>query len=444
MSKRDTLLFSLGTPPTVPTNDLISIGWKVYVATNLPDARNLIREQDLQTGMILLNDPHRSTLGNIEDIMLISRVMEWIALIANGCLESTVLSRFIAENCFDYHTLPLDAERLAVVLGHALGKAELKSKITTYNKNFHSVDFVGESPAVQEIYHRVRKMEGVDAPILISGESGTGKELVANIIHKHSTRALGPFVAVNCGALPAHLIQTELFGHEKGAFTGAIQRKIGRIESAASGTIFLDEIADIPFELQTNLLRFLQEKTIERVGSTHSITIDARVIAATNKDLEKAIIDGQFREDLYYRLNVLNLKMPPLRERTGDIELLAMAFLEKFSNQRKLSSKRFSQQALRCMNLHSWPGNVRELSNRVQRAVIMSDGPFITPGDLGLERRSGTRNLLTLVKARDKAEKEAIQYSLLCHRNNISESARQLQVSRATLYRLMDKYRITV
>ncbi|MRR07510.1 MAG: sigma-54-dependent Fis family transcriptional regulator [Deltaproteobacteria bacterium] len=444
MSNRATLLFSLGKHPHTPTHELASAGWEVHVATNLPDARALIRERDLQTGMILLDDPYKTTLGNFEDIMRVSNSMEWIALLTEKCLQSQVLCRFVAENCFDYHTLPLDTERLAVVLGHAVGKAKLKRSVTTRSNNHRDEELVGESAAIQEIYQKMRKMEGVDAPILISGESGTGKELVANIIHKHSARAKGPFVAVNCGALPAHLIQTELFGHEKGAFTGAIQRKIGRIESAANGTIFLDEIGDLPFDLQTNLLRFLQEKTIERVGSHQSLTIDARIIAATNVNLERAVSEGQFREDLYYRLNVLNLRIPPLRERTGDIELLAMVFLEKFSSPRKLSSRRFSQQALRCMNLHSWPGNVRELINRVQRAVIMSEGPFITPADLGLERRAATRNLLTLEKARDKAEKDAIQYSLLCHRNNISETARQLRVSRATLYRLISKYQITV
>jgi len=444
MSKRGTLLFSLGSHPHLPIHELASAGWEVNVATNLLDARTLIREQALLAGMILLDDPHRTTLGNIEDIMLVSRTMEWIALLTEKCLQSPVLIRFVAENCFDYHTLPLDAERLAVVLGHALGKAELKSRVATGRRNYRDDELVGESPAMQDIYQKMRKMEGVDAPILISGESGTGKELVAHLIHQHSARGKAPFVAVNCGALPAHLIQTELFGHEKGAFTGAIQRKIGRIETAGGGTIFLDEIGDLPFELQTNLLRFLQEKTIERVGSHQSISIDARVIAATNVNLERAVAEGQFREDLYYRLNVLNLRIPPLRERTGDIELLAMTFLEKFSSQRKLSSRRFNQQALRCMNLHSWPGNVRELINRVQRAVIMSEGPFITPADLGLEKRAATRNLLTLEKARDKAEKEAIQFSLLCHRNNISETARQLKVSRATLYRLMSKFQISV
>lgn len=345
MTRRCTLLFSLGKHPEFSTHDLASAGWDVHVTTNILDARSAIRSHDLHTGMILLDDPHRTILGNIEDIILQGRSMEWIALLTEKCLQSPVLSGFVAENCFDYHTLPLDAGRLAVILGHAAGKAQLKGRVADDRIRYGDDELVGRSQSIQDIRRKMRKMEGVDAPILISGESGTGKELVAHLIHQHSTRSKAPFVAVNCGALPAHLIQTELFGHEKGAFTGAIQRKIGRIEAAAGGTIFLDEIADLPFELQTNLLRFLQEKTIERVGSHQSITIDVRVIAASNIDLEKAVTEGRFREDLYYRLNVLNLRIPPLRERTGDIELLAMAFLEKFSGRRKYSPRRFSQQA---------------------------------------------------------------------------------------------------
>ncbi|RNC66669.1 MAG: sigma-54-dependent Fis family transcriptional regulator [Desulfuromonadales bacterium] len=444
MNERGVLLFSLGSQPGLNLQPLSPLGWNIFVATNLLDARSLVHEHMLKAGMILFKESHSNSLGNIEDIILMQTPMEWIALLPNEGLRSPAFRRFIAENCFDYHTLPMDAERLSVMLGHAVGKAELKTVLTKPPRRVTEYDMTGDSPVIHEVYKKIGKMKTVDAPILISGESGTGKELVAQIIHKHSARAHAPFVAVNCGALPPHLIQSELFGHEKGAFTGAIQRKIGRIETAAEGTIFLDEIADLPLELQSNLLRFLQEKTIERVGSHQSITIDARVMAATNVDLEKAVKEGTFREDLYYRLNVLNLKMPPLRERSGDIELLALTFLEKFSAKRKVAARRFSQQALRVMNLYSWPGNVRELINRVQRAVIMSEGPFITPADLGLEKRSATRNLLTLEKARLKAEKETIQYSLLCHRNNISEAARQLGVSRATLYRLMSKFQINV
>jgi len=251
-----------------------------------------------------------------------------------------------------------------------------------------------------------------------------------------------PFIAVNCGALPTNLIQSELFGHEKGAFTGAHQRKIGRIESAAGGTLFLDEIGDLALDLQVNLLRFLQEKTIERVGGTEKIHVDVRVIAATHVDLERAVKEGRFREDLYYRLNVLHLNVPSLREREQDIELLARFFFDKFAKEKNRNVKGFRRDTLQAMNDYEWPGNVRELINRIRRAMVMCDNRLITTADLGLERRLSQRRLTTLDEARTRAEKEAIQYSLRFNRNNVSQAARQLGVSRVTLYRLMEKYQI--
>jgi DNA-binding NtrC family response regulator len=242
--------------------------------------------------------------------------------------------------------------------------------------------------------------------------------------------------------LPTHLIQSELFGHEKGSFTGAGQRKIGRLESAAGGTIFLDEIGDLPLDLQVNLLRFLQEKTIERIGSTRSIPIDLRVIAATHVDLDKAMHQGTFREDLFYRLNVLHLKMPPLREREGDIELLAQSFFEQFTREQNSRVKGFSRQAMNAMKTYDWPGNVRELINRVQRAVVMSENQLISPADLGLEKRTDQRTNISLDDAREKAELETIQRCLKMNDNNVSKTARHLGVSRVTLYRLMNKLNI--
>lgn len=295
---------------------------------------------------------------------------------------------------------------------------------------------------MRQLFNQMEKIRGADTPVFLGGESGTGKELVSRLIHQHSPRRHAPFVTVNCGALPPTLIQSELFGHEKGAFTGAGERKMGKIEAAQGGTVFLDEIGDLPLELQANLLRFLQEKTIERIGSRQTLAIDARVIAATHVDLEEAVRQGRFREDLYYRLNVLYLKLPPLRERAGDVELLAEAFLKKFVRENRSRVKGFSQQALRIMNRHPWPGNVRELINRVQRAVVMCETPLITPADLDLERRLASRALLTLDEARQIAEAEAVRNSLMSNGNNISEAARQLGVSRVTLYRLMEKLKI--
>jgi transcriptional regulator with PAS, ATPase and Fis domain len=244
---------------------------------------------------------------------------------------------------------------------------------------------------------------------------------------------------VNCGALPANLIQSELFGYEKGAFTGAAARKVGHIEAAAGGTIFLDEIGDLSADLQVNLLRFLQENTIERVGSTEKLSVDVRVIAATHVNLEKAVEEGRFREDLYYRLHVLNLKVPPLRERQGDVELLARFFFDKFAKERRPALRGFSHRALGVMREHDWPGNVRELINRVRRAMVMSDKRLITPEDLGLHAGAPRRRVITLEQAREEAERGAIQ-SCLQRVRNVSRAARELGISRVTLYRLMEKH----
>ncbi|NIQ10100.1 MAG: sigma-54-dependent Fis family transcriptional regulator, partial [Gammaproteobacteria bacterium] len=282
----------------------------------------------------------------------------------------------------------------------------------------------------------------VDAPLLITGESGTGKELSALAIHERSRRNTGPFIAVNCAALPSTLIQSELFGYEKGAFTGAQHRKMGRIESAEGGTLFLDEIGDLPLDLQVNLLRFLQQNTIQRVGGKEEIPVNVRIIAATHVDLEQAVKEGRFREDLYYRLNVLQMKIPSLRDRDGDVEVLANYFFKRFSNEKHPRVKGFRKDTIRTMNSYNWPGNVRELINRVRRAMVMCDGSLITPRDFGLERRSSRRVLQTLAQARYNAERSAILAALRAEGHNISQAAKLLGTSRVTLHRLITKYEL--
>ncbi len=304
---------------------------------------------------------------------------------------------------------------------------------------------IGTSAAMRRLHRNLRKITQADTvPVLISGENGTGKELAALAIHRHSIRRNGPFVAVNCGALPSGLIQSELFGHEKGAFTGALRRGIGRIEAANGGTIFLDEIGDLSLELQVNLLRFLQEKTIERLGAVTSIPIDTHVIAATHLDLAREVEKQQFREDLFYRLNVLAVTIPPLRERGDDIELLAQHYLRKFAVERKGQVQGFSESALAYMKSYAWPGNVRELVNRVHRAVIMHDQSWISATELGFGPSQAQQPThMSLQEARQKADKQVIALSLKCTRNNVSAAARQLGITRTTLYRLMEKYEFT-
>ncbi len=305
---------------------------------------------------------------------------------------------------------------------------------------------VGASPSMMRVFDSIRRYAAASAPVLITGESGTGKELVARAIHERSPWKNGPFVAINCGAIPTTLIGSELFGYEKGAFTGASTRKIGRIEAAANGTVFLDEIGDLPLETQVHLLRFLQERTIERIGSCKSITINTRVIAATNINLHEAVAEKRFREDLFYRLNVLTLALPPLRERGNDVRLLTRFFLKHFADELGRPELELSPEAEDRVASYSWPGNVRELIACIRRAVVMADHSVIGVDDLGLNpnQRETAGRSQNLPKARADTEASLIRQTLERNRFNIKQSAKELQVSRMTLYRLIQKHNIAI
>ena len=292
---------------------------------------------------------------------------------------------------------------------------------------------------MHQVFTSIRKVATSDAPVLVLGESGTGKEMVAHAIHRRSVRKDGPFVAINCGAIPESLLESELFGHEKGAFTGAHVQRKGRVELANGGTLFLDEIGELPALLQVKLLRFLQEQCIERVGGRQSIQIDSRVVAATNVDLKKAIPENRFREDLYYRLAVVAINLPPLREREADIRMLAQEFLRRAAAKIGKNGLAFDHDALRALEHHSWPGNVRELDNRVRRAVIMSDGKRLRPADLELGNPAERHQVASLRQTREAVEREMIQKALRKHDGIISRAAADLGISRPTLYERMDK-----
>lgn len=303
-----------------------------------------------------------------------------------------------------------------------------------------AMGMVGVSPAMVQLRRQIAKVARSEAPVLIWGESGSGKELAAQAIHQASRRAAGPLVALNCGAMPASLIQSELFGHERGAYTGAHRERRGLIESASGGTLFLDEIGDLPLDLQANLLRFLQERRIQRIGAVRDIEVDVRVVAASHLRLQDEVDAGRFRADLLYRLHVLPLTVPALRDRRQDLDLLSDHFFRLYAPGGPSRLQGFSESARRALHAHDWPGNVRELINRIQRARVMADGQWITPADLDLAEPSVPDLSQRLDQVRWQAEAEALRRSLERQRHNITRSARELGVSRMTLYRLMHKH----
>lgn len=433
--------------------------WEFLQANDFSMARQMLVEHTIKVGLVVWHwETPNAMSGWIQqisdDLFHPCLPVQWIALIQPHHIEYPEIREFIAHHFFDFHTLPLDVSRLRVILGHAQGMARLISTDSrprgiqrrsavpreVRDEGNDCCGMIGTSSAMKTLLSHVRKAARTSAPVLIRGETGTGKELVALAIHKHTNRAQGPFIAVNCGALPPNLIQAELFGYEKGAFTGAQKRKPGRIELAEGGTLFLDEIGDLPADLQVNLLRFLEEMTINRIGGTTTIPVDVRVISATHINLEEAVQAGRFRQDLYFRLNVLELETPPLRQRGEDIVSIAEHYLAKYFREAGVGHKRFSNCALDAMRFYHWPGNVRELRNRVRRATIMSEGSIIRAIDLGLVFDPTETEFLTLEEARARAERQLIKEVLHCSAYNITRAAFILGTSRRSLYRLIERH----
>ena len=350
----------------------------------------------------------------------------------------------IESGAYDIFEKPVRLDVLKVVLQRATYLSSLEQESRASHEQAGGIEFddlVGTSKPMQDVVGIIRRVGPSDISVLITGVSGTGKELVARSIHRLSGRREAPFVAINCGAIPEALLESELFGYEKGAFTGAVQQRKGRIESAQGGTLFLDEIGDIPLNLQVKLLRFLQDHEIHRLGGKDTVSINVRILAATNVDLQAAIDGGRFREDLFYRLCVVTIPVPPLKERGSDITFLARTFLMKFAEAQKKVVKGFTPQAIEAMLEHSWPGNVRELENRVKRAVVMAEGKYVSPANLELkDLSSGDRNSTTLRVARDLREKDLVRFVLEKTEGNVSKAAVKLGISRPTLYQLLSRY----
>jgi DNA-binding NtrC family response regulator len=417
--------------------------WELHCAASLAEAARVLREDEFSTGLLFFPEHAcgEAGLAAVERFLRQHWQLQWIGVVDQAALLQASFGDLAFGHLYDFHTLPLDPARLRHTLGHAHGLAQLRPPAKHQGKA--AMALTGTSAAITRLRAQIRKIAVADAPVLIWGESGSGKELAAQAIHAQSPRARGPFVPINCGAIPAALIQSELFGHARGAFTGAAREKVGLVESAAGGTVFLDEIADLPKDLQSNLLRFLQEKTIYRIGSTRSIAIDVRVVAASHVDLQQAVQAGQFREDLYYRLNVLPLTVPPLRDRRDDLVALAEQFFHLYAAEKSPRLKGFSSAARRALREHGWPGNVRELINRVRRALVLAEGRLIGPHDLGLPgpgRAIGDGGQLG--DLRSLAERAAIVASLERSGGNVTHAARELAVSRMTLYRQMAKHGI--
>lgn len=413
---------------------LSDAGWEVITAT-----LDHMGQSPCDLGMLRLQPAHVADLDRLKS-MLNQTGIQWVVAVPRELLEQPGVAQFVAEWFLDYHTLPFDDSRIHIALGRACGMARLRRRYQQQSWPSEEL-FLGNSDEALALRNLVTRVAPTDSPVMIRGESGSGKELVAHGLHAGSRRKNAVFVAVNCGAIPEHLIQSELFGHEKGAFTGAHQRKIGRIESANGGTLFLDEIGDLPLEMQANLLRFLQEMQIERVGGTQSISVDVRVLAATHVDLEKAVSEGRFREDLYYRLNVLEVRTAPLRERQADIVPMATHFAQLYTAETGYRPRNFSSEAISAMLHHNWPGNARELANRVRRGMVLAEGREIEAVDLGLASvaEPEVESLQAWVL---RAERQALHAAINHFPNNMMQVARQLEISRPTLYRLLHKHHI--
>ena len=390
-------------------------------------------------------DPDGVTEGFavLDEIMAIKPDTKVIVASGHGARESALQA--IERGAYDFYRKPVDIEALGLIVRRAFNLHAIEEenrRLADKSGDDKTVlgSLITNAPEMVKVARTIERVANTSASIMLLGASGTGKELLARGLHNSSDRKHDAFVAINCAAIPENLLESELFGHEKGAFTGAVKTTEGKIEQANGGTLFLDEVGDIPLPLQVKLLRFLQERTIERIGGRKQIAVDTRIVCATHQDLEAMIADGRFREDLFYRLAEIVVKIPALSERTGDTVLLAKAFLTRFSAEMNPQVKGFAPDALTAIDAWNWPGNVRELENRVKRAVIMADGRLIGAEDLDLADEEQDSEALNLKSAREKADRRVIRHALARSEGNISQTAKLLGISRPTLYDLLKQY----
>lgn len=422
--------------------------FEVVMASNRVEAITLLRR--FEPGVVTLDlglppEPqgHEEGLATLREIISLSPSTK--VIMVTGNTDRHIAMQAITEGAYDYYVKPIEPSQLQLIIDRAyyLNNLEKENAVLQQLTGVHSINgLVTAHPAMQKVCQTIKKVAPNNISIMLLGESGTGKEVLAKALHEQSDRAKGPFVAINCAAIPENLLESELFGYEKGAFTGAVKQTIGKIETANKGTLFLDEIGDLPLALQPKLLRFLQERKIDRLGGRNSISVDVRVVCATHHDLNELIKRQIFREDLYYRLSEINVSIPPLRERGEDPVVIARIFLAKYAEEFKKTVKRFTEDALDAIRRYSWPGNVRELENKIKRAVIMAEGNKVTLNDLDLPFCRVDPMPFNLKQVRDNAEKSAVARAISYTDGNVSRAAELLGVTRPTLYNLMEKLNI--
>jgi len=421
-------------------------GYEIHTAANREEAITLIRAEEPQVVTLDLGlppDPDGTTEGfaTLETILQLRPDTKVIVASGHGAHESML--KAIALGAWDFYQKPIDIDALGLIVARAFHVHALEAENRRLAERAEAGAVLGGmitgAPEMLKVTRTIERVAGADVSVMLLGASGTGKELLARGVHEASPRKRGAFVAINCAAIPETLLESELFGHEKGAFTGAVKTTEGKIELAQGGTLFLDEIGDVPLPLQVKLLRFLQERVIERIGSRKPIAVDTRVVCATHQNLDAMVADGRFREDLYYRLAEIVIRIPSLAERPGDAGLLARHFLTKYAAAMQTGARSFAPDALAAIDAWGWPGNVRELENRVKRAAIMAEGKMVTAADMDLEDKADIIPI-NLKAARELADRKAIRHALARAEGNISGTARLLGISRPTLYDLMRAY----
>ncbi len=421
-------------------------GYEVLLADCREDALAQLRRHEpaiVTLDLGLPPDPANASegLATLQDILALAPQTKVIVVTGNDDRDNAL--KAIALGAYDFYQKPVDADVLKLIVDRAWALCQLEREnrdLVERQRRAPLAGIIAGSPQMLKICSTIEKIAPTDATTLLLGESGTGKEVLARALHELSGRTGKRFVAINCAAIPETLLESELFGYEKGAFTGAAKQTRGKIEYADGGTFFLDEVGDLPMALQAKLLRFLQERVIERVGGREEIAVDVRVVCATHRDLRGLIEEGKFREDLYYRISEITIHIPPLRSRDGDAVILARAFLEEFSRKLGKSFKGFGKDALAALEAYAWPGNVRELENKLKRAVIMGEGSHVSAADLELEGIDDPSMPLNLRRVREQAERQALSRAVAYADGNLSQAADLLGITRPTLYALLNKY----